>query len=257
MDGLRRARAADGKTLLRNTPTIFNVGFDLFFNWDGSSEQLPVHDERVLRNPALMNMSWEELLPRLKADAAYSRDFAAAYGQGITRDSVLDAIASYECSLVTPNSRFDSFLRGNKGALTPAEQEGYVLFRSIGCTACHQGRNIGGNLLQKFGVFHDTSAERSASEPVDLGYFQVTKNPFDREAFRVPSLRNVAMTAPYFHDGRAPTLQVAVATMARVQLGRSVTPEQIALIVGFLRTLTGQYQGRYLDADPLPAATPP
>jgi cytochrome c peroxidase len=156
----------------------------------------------------------------------------------------LDALASFERSLLTPNSRFDRYLRGEQDALTEPEQQGYQLFKSYGCVACHQGINIGGNMYQKFGVFQEPGGSRTPAMVVDLGRYQITKVPRDREVFRVPSLRNVAATAPYFHDGRARTIEDAVETMARAQLGRALTPEEIKLIVQFLRTLTGEYHGR-------------
>jgi cytochrome c peroxidase len=250
MDGQRRARANDGKKLLRNTPTIFNLAFDLFYNWDGSTESLPVHDARVLHSPALMDMDDGLLLSRLQNDSAYRQGFAQAYRDGLTVSNVIDALAVYERTLVTPDSRFDRYLRGERGVLSAEERRGFQLFSSLGCIACHQGQNIGGNLLQRFGVFEDTSTQRLAGEPIDYGRYTATGDEADREVFRVPSLRNVAVTAPYFHDGRAPTLSMAVATMARVQLGRPVADQDIQAIVAFLKTLTGRYQGRELQAPP-------
>jgi cytochrome c peroxidase len=248
VDGQRRAHASDGKALLRNTPSIFNLAFDLFYNWDGSTESLPVHDARVLHSPALMNMDDELLLSRLGRDPAYPLAFANAYRDGLTLANVVDALTVYERTLVTPDSRFDRYLRGERGVLSAEEQRGFQLFSSLGCIACHQGQNIGGNLLQRFGVFEDTATQRAAGEPIDYGRYAVTGEEADREVFRVPSLRNVAVTAPYFHDGRAPTLPMAVATMARVQLGRPVPEQDIQAIVAFLKTLTGRYQGRDLQA---------
>jgi len=248
MDGLARARAADGRGLLRNTPTIFNLAFDVFYNWDGATESLQAHDARVLHNPALMDIDDGALLDRLRRDPFYQPGFARAYRDGLTSANVLQALAEYERTLVTPDSRFDRYLRGERGVLDAEEQRGFALFSSLGCIACHQGQNIGGNLLQRFGVFEDTSSGRRAGEPIDLGRYPVTGDEADREVFRVPSLRNVAITAPYFHDGRAPTLSMAVATMARVQLGRDVADRDIQSIVAFLRTLTGRYNGREMQA---------
>jgi cytochrome c peroxidase len=247
MDGLRRARAADGGLSLRNTPTIFNVGLSTSFNWDGIVNTLEAHAEIVLLNPSLMHTTWPELLAKLQADADYVGSFKAAYAEGLTAASVLDALASFERSLLTPNSRFDRYLRGERQALSAPEQEGYRLFKSYGCATCHQGINIGGNMYQKFGVFAEAGAG-NPTEAVDLGRYYVTKVPRDREVFRVPSLRNVAVTAPYFHDGRARTLADAVKTMARVQLGRTLTHEEIDVLVQFLHTLTGEYRGRPVAA---------
>lgn len=241
MDGRIRAAAADGSSRLRNTPTLFNVGFNFSFNWDGGSTTLEAHVEKVLSNPKIMNTTWPELPAALRADPAYPRDFAAAYPDGLTGANLIDALTTFERSLVTPNSRFDRYLRGEKNALDPSEQAGYRLFKSLGCVACHQGMNVGGNLFQKFGVFEISGG---SPEPDDTGRYAVTRNDRDRNVYRVPSLRNVAVTAPYFHDGRAATLEVAVDTMAQKQLGRELDAEERRLIVQFLKTLTGEYRGK-------------
>jgi cytochrome c peroxidase len=153
-------------------------------------------------------------------------------------------------SLVTPNSRFDRYLRNHPEALNAEERRGYAIFKAYGCVACHQGINVGGSMFQKFGIFHEAPAPHDPTRPVDLGRFLLTQVPRDREVFRVPSLRNVALTAPYFHDGRTATLEAAVAIMARVQLGRTLSPEDTHAIVQFLHTLTGEYQGRSLSTVP-------
>jgi cytochrome c peroxidase len=226
----------------RNTPTIFNVGLSASFNWDGVATSLEAHADAALLSPKLMNIRWPDILRKLAADRGYASEFKAIYRDGLTRDSVLDALASFERSLQTPNSRFDRYLRGDRSALTADEERGYGLFKSYGCVSCHQGVNVGGNVYQKFGIFVDAGPAPDGA--ADLGRYHVTQVPRDRGVFRVPSLRNVAVTAPYFHDGRTRTLDAAVATMARVQLGRSLSPDEIAAIVAFLGTLTGEYRGR-------------
>jgi cytochrome c peroxidase len=244
MDGLPRAASSSGAHQLRNTPTIFNVGFNASFNWDGISNTLEAQTEIVLLNPRLMNTTWPELLAKLRADADYVAGFNAAYSGDVTPANVTGALASFLRSLLTPNARFDRHLHGERNALTAAEEQGYRLFKSYGCVACHQGLNIGGNMYQRFGVFEETHERGVPADTIDLGRYFVTRAPRDREVFRVPSLRNVAVTAPYFHDGRARTLEEAVTTMARVQLGKTLTAEEVGLIVRFLHTLTGEYQGR-------------
>jgi cytochrome c peroxidase len=246
MDGRRGVIAANGLHL-RNTPTIFNVRFNPFLNWDGIATSLEQQAELVLFNPRLMHTNWPETLGKLRADRDYVERFHSAYSQEPTRANVLDALAIYERSLVTPNARFDRYLRGERHALTADEQRGYELFKSYGCVACHQGINVGGNMFQKFGVFAETSANQAPGTAPDPGRYAVTAVARDREVFRVPSLRNVALTAPYFHDGRAATLEEAVTTMAEVQLGRRLTREDIQLIAQFLHSLTGEYQGRLLE----------
>jgi cytochrome c peroxidase len=246
MDRQPRAASSSGAQQLRNTPTIFNVGFNAAFNWDGISNTLEAQAEIVLLNPRLMNTTWPELLAKLRADPDYVAGFNSAYSEGLTPANVTEAIASFLRSLLTPNARFDRYLRGERHALKAAEQQGYGLFKSYGCVACHQGVNIGGNMYQKFGVFAETREGEMPAAVVDLGRYSVTKALRDREVFRVPSLRNVAVTAPYFHDGRARTLEEAVTTMARVQLGRTLTAQENSLIVQFLDTLTGEFRGRSL-----------
>jgi cytochrome c peroxidase len=153
------------------------------------------------------------------------RQFRDAYGREPDVAALLDAIATYERSLVTPGSRFDRWLAGEAAAITSEELSGYELFKSLGCVSCHQGVNVGGNLFQRHGIFHPLGS----AEPALV---------------RVPSLRNVATTPPYFHDGSAPTLSEAVKAMGIAQLDRVLTEQQIAAIVAFLDTLTGTYQGQ-------------
>jgi cytochrome c peroxidase len=210
---------------------------------------LEAQAERVLLNPAVMHTTWPELLAKLRAEPTYGAAFQAAYPDGLTAANVLDALATYERSLITPNAPFDRYLRGAQQALTAEEQRGYRLFKSYGCVACHNGLNVGGNLFQKFGIFPDLVAPVRPGAEADPGRFRVTGVARDHGVFRVPSLRNVALTAPYFHDGRASTLEDAVDTMARVQLGRTLTTQEIGVIVQFLHTLTGEYPGNPL-ADP-------
>jgi cytochrome c peroxidase len=172
--------------------------------WDGIADTLEAHAEIVLRNPSLMNITWSEVLARLGADEGYVSGFQAAYPDGLTRPNVLNALASFERSLETPDSRFDRYLRGERDALTGSERRGYQLFKSYGCVTCHQGINIGGNMFQRFGVFPDPEIQHSDA---DLGRYRLTGGSRDRGVFRVPSLRNVAVTGPYFHDGRAASLE--------------------------------------------------
>jgi cytochrome c peroxidase len=246
MDGLPRAEAIDGHSVLRNTPSLFNVSFNFFYNWDGVVTTLEAHTERVMLNPKIMKATWPSLIAGLGADPTYRRDFISAYPDGLNQKNLVDAMVSFERSLITPNSRFDQFISGKKNALDEDEQRGYELFISLGCIACHQGINIGGNLFQKFGVF---GAPKGGSKVPDEGRYTVTKNPRDRGVYRVPSLRNVAITAPYFHDGRAATLEAAVDTMSQNQLGKPLDSNERSLIIKFLKTLTGEYRGKPVSRD--------
>jgi len=242
-DGQVQSIGADGRPLDFNTPTVFNAAFNFRFNWRGDFRTLEEQTEAVLLSPRLMAASWEELIPKLRADRAYAEAFQAIYGGPPARPEVLDALVAFERSLVTPDAPFDRYLRGDGGAIGPEEKRGYELFKSYGCVACHQGVNVGGNLFQRFGIFRSPFMHRPVAD-ADLGRFALTGDPEDRLVFRVPSLRNVAATAPYFHDGSAATLDRAVAEMARLQLGRILAPQEVRLIVRFLHTLTGEYGDR-------------
>ncbi len=175
--------------------------------------------------------------------------FSHAYPDGLTKTNVIDALSHFERSLLTPNARFDRFLNGDATALDADEQQGYRLFTSLGCVACHQGINLGGNLFQKFGIF---GVPQTTPNQADGGRYSVTGNERDRGVFRVPSLRNVAVTAPYFHDGRAANLETAVNTMAEYQLGKPLAKQQRTLLLKFLQTLTGEYLGKSLAVDNKP-----
>lgn len=245
-DNRARSVTADGQSHLFNAPTIFNAVRNFRLNWRGNFLTLAAQNEAVLLDVRLMNTSWPKILTALAADPSYRHHFSQLYGREPARNDVLDALAEFQRSLVTPNARFDLYLAGNPEAITPAEKEGYELFTAYGCVSCHQGENIGGNLFQRFGIFGDPVPSRDSSEG-NLGRFALTGAVRDRFVFRVPSLRNVAVTAPYFHDGSARTLEEAVEIMARVQLGRELPKTDIDLIVRFLGTLTGEYQGRLLS----------
>jgi len=237
-DGRQTSIGTLGRKGALNAPTVFNAGYNLAQFWDGRSPTLESQIDEPIAHPFEMASSWPEIIEKLSADKAYLESFQALYADGITADNIKNAIATFERTLITPNARFDQFLQGSRDALSDKEKEGYRLFSSLGCISCHQGRNIGGNIYQKFGLirpFFDESNDRRE----DLGRFNVTGVEADRHVFKVPSLRNVALTAPYFHDGSIDTLETAVALMAYHQLGRVLTPREIDLIVAFLKTLTG------------------
>jgi cytochrome c peroxidase len=239
--GNARDTTPEGQPLPLNTPTLFNAALSFRLNWGGTFRSLEKHAEQTLRNPRIMASSADEAVSRLRADPDAVRQFRDAYGREPDVAALLDAIATYERSLVTPGSRFDRWLAGDADAITPAELAGYQLFKSLGCVTCHQGVNVGGNLFQRHGIFHPIGS----AEPALV---------------RVPSLRNVATTPPYFHDGSAPTLADAVRTMGTAQLGRMLADGQIASIVAFLNTLTGTYRGQAVApaiGTPRAAAVPP
>ena len=248
-DGLPLSRTNDGSSGVINAPTVFNSALNFRLGWRGNYRRLEDQIEADLYDPRLMNTSWGELLPKLRDETGYAVDFERTYEDGITKENVLDALSAYHRSLLTPNARFDQYLRGRKDALSEEEERGYRLFKSLGCVSCHQGQNIGGNLFQKMGVFKDYFASRGNIGEIDFGRFIDTGAERDLFVFRVPSLRNVAVTAPYFHDGSVKRLDEAVRKMAEVQLGETLTGEETRLILRFLHTLTGEYKGRPLEAE--------
>jgi cytochrome c peroxidase len=186
-----------------------------------------------------MGSDWQQAVSKLAGDADYRGQFSSLFGDGITPENVRGAIAAFERTLVTADSPFDRWLNGETGALTAQQKAGYDVFKGVGCIACHQGRNVGGNMLQRFGVFGDYFADRGNVTKADYGRFNVTGDEADRFVFRVPSLRYAARTAPYFHDGSAQTLTQAVQVMAKYQLGRTLDDEQVASIVAFIVSLAG------------------
>jgi cytochrome c peroxidase len=233
-----RSMGASGVQMQVNTPTVFNVANNFRFNWNGQFETLEAQLEGLGQN--VMGISWEQITIKLQQVPDYVQRFKAIYADGITLPNIIDAIAAYERSLNTPNARFDQFLRGDYTVLTIEEKEGYRLFKSYGCVSCHHGVNVGGNLLQKFGVVGDYFADRGNITPADYGRYNVTGSENDRYVFRVPSLRNVAVTPPYFHDGTAQTLEQAITVMVKYQLGRPIPVTDIRQIAKFLNTLTGE-----------------
>jgi cytochrome c peroxidase len=233
-----RSTGLNGALTAVNTPTVLNAALNFKQFWNGRADSLEAQIEEVVRNPVEMGSKWEDVVAKVSGDRAYAAAFARAYKDGVTQLNIQNAIASYERTLITPDSRFDRYLRGDRNAITDEERSGYAKFKQYGCIACHQGVNVGGNMFQKFGVMAEV-VNRGPSTEADLGRFVVTKDEADRHVFKVPGLRNVALTAPYFHDGSAATLEDAVDVMFRYQLGRRASKADKLEIVKFLGTLTG------------------
>ena len=239
VDGQRFSVGIGGARGKINAPTVYNSAYSLAQFWNGRAATLEEQAAGPIQNPIEMGATWSQVLARLAQDAELAAEFRRLYSDGLTADNVLNAIATFERSLVTVDSPFDRYLRGDRQALSPLEMDGYRRFREFGCTSCHQGVLIGGNMFQKFGVLGDYFAGRAITEE-DLGRYNVTRREEDRHVFKVPSLRNVARTAPYFHDGSAETLDQAVLVMARYQLGRDLSAADVEAIVAFLHTLNGE-----------------
>ena len=218
-----------------NAPTVLNSGMNVAQFWDGRAATLKAQAGGPIANPGEMAFTHELAVEVLSTIPGYVAEFQQAFGTpAIDIDRVTTAIAAFEETLVTPNARFDKWLRGDKRALSLEEERGYDLFKASGCTACHNGPAAGGASFRKMGVVEPYRT----SSPAE-GRVAVTGKDADRFNFKVPTLRNVELTYPYFHDGAANTLAESVEVMGRIQLGRRYTPAETASIVAFLKTLTG------------------
>jgi cytochrome c peroxidase len=237
--GRARSVGVGGKVGDVNAPSVYNAGLNIAQFWDGRAPTLEAQIDGPITSPLEMAFTWEGVIAKLKRDPETVAAFRRARREGMTPDDVRAAIAAFERTLLTRGSPFDRWLGGDVTALTPQQKAGYQTFKSVGCIACHQGSNVGGNMFQRFGVLGDYFNDRGGITKADYGRFNVTHDEADRFVFRVPSLRNVEHTAPYFHDGSAKTLTEAVQVMARYQLFRQLSDEEVAEIVAFLRSLSG------------------
>jgi cytochrome c peroxidase len=232
-----------GKPHALNSPSAFNVVFNFKQLWSGGVDSVEAVVDRVVKSPLVFDSSWDQVIAKLAEDKPFEARFKAVYRSGLTPANLSNALGEYNRSLITPNARFDKYLRGDASAINAEEKAGYALFKTYGCVACHQGVNAGGNMYQTFGVMNDYFKNRGDVKDADFGRFNFTKREADRFVFKVPSLRNVALTAPYFHDGSAATLNDAVDVMFKVQLGRPASAQDKDLIVKFLGTLNGELRG--------------
>jgi len=256
-DSLPKAIGAEHRPNPRNAPTVLNAGIQFVQHWRG--DRTSVEDQAtkaLIAPPSFGNPSYESAMAKLKAIPDYPALFAQAFpGQAdpVTADNWGSAIGAYMRTLVTP-SPFDDFLAGDDRTLSPAARAGLRTFMQIGCVGCHNGVGIGGSMYQKFGLVEDYW-KATGSPSIDRGRFDVTQDPADMYVFKVPSLRNVAMTPPYFHDGSVSTLPAAVRVMARVQLGRTLADREVADIVAFFESLTGRLPDDFATTPRLPAAS--
>ena len=230
-----------------NSPTVFNAMYNVAQFWDGRAKDLQAQAAGPVANPGEMGEQWDNVIAKLKQIPEYQNAFQTIYEQqGLTKETVTDAIAGFEQSLVTPDSRFDKYLRGDNGILTADEKSGYELFK-LNCASCHNGPAVGGLSFEKMGVKQDYFKLRGGQlTEADNGRFNVTKEEKDRHFFKVPVLRNVEITYPYFHDGSVNNLNDAVRIMGQVQRNKNFNDTEINNIVSFLKTLTGTYSGKSL-----------
>lgn len=222
-----------------NSPTTFNSVFNFVQFWDGKAKNLAEQAKNPFINPKEMALKDEaEVVKRVEANAKYKASFDKIYGE-ITMQNITDAIAEFEKTLITPNAPFDRYLNGDENAISSQAKRGWEAFKSNGCVACHQGQNIGGTMYQKIGIFEPYPNQEN------LGRYEITKIESDKMVFKVPSLRNVAKTAPYYHDGSIPTLDACVQFMAYYQLGRFLDQQTVDDIVAFLESLTGEFNEQF------------
>ncbi|MBL6987455.1 MAG: cytochrome-c peroxidase [Methylobacter sp.] len=230
-----------------NSPTVYNAMYNIAQFWDGRAKDLQEQAAGPVANPIEMGAQWDNVVEKLKQVSDYQNAFAKLYPeQGLTKTTVTEALAVFEQSLVTPNARFDQYLRGNQAILTADEKTGYDLFKA-NCASCHFGPALGGLSFEKMGVKQDYFKLRGGQPTeADNGRFNATKQEKDRHFFKVPVLRNIELTHPYFHDGSVNDLNEAVRIMGQVQRGKNFSDDEIGKIVAFLKTLTGEYRGKPL-----------
>ena len=217
-----------------NAPTVFNAYFNFRQFWNGRAKDLKDQANGPIHNPIEMNMVPSAIEKYLRTNPWYDEKFRYIYGRSPRYEDMLDAIAEFEKALYTPNCTFDRYLRG-EAPLSPLEKEGYRLFKTLGCITCHNGINIGGNSFQKMGIIVPYPWREDYPDR-----YAITHDPRDKNVYKVPTLRNIVLTAPYFHDGSAATLKEALQKMAYHNLGFKLNPSEIAALVAFLTTLTGE-----------------
>ena len=231
-----------------NAPTVYNAVYNFVQFWDGRAKTLAEQAAGPPVNPVEMaSPNFDAIIAKLKADRKMVRMFKNLYAEGITEATITDAIEQFERTLITPNSRFDKYLRGDNSAITAEEVEGYELFKKYSCATCHVGQNLGGESYELMGLRKHYFADRGLElTEEDNGRYKQTKIERDRHRFKVPGLRNVALTWPYYHDGTRTSLKEAVCDMGTYQSGVALTDEEEDKIVAFLNTLTGEYKGQPL-----------
>lgn len=238
-DNLPKYIGLDKKVGLYNTPTVLNSSLNFRQFWDGRAKTLEDVIDDHLKDPTIFNNDWPTVIKRIKSDKALSQKYKKIYKGDITEKNLKNALVTYLGSLLTLDSPFDRYLKGDLSALSEDAKKGYQLFKSYGCITCHQGPNVGGNIFEKFGIYKDYFATRGKITKGDLGLYNVTKQEEDKYVFKVPSLRNVALTAPYLHDGSADTLEEVIQLMGIYQVGQPIQSYDVPMIVKFLESLTG------------------
>lgn len=234
-----------------NAPTVYNAAYNFVQFWDGRANTLAEQAAGPPLNPVEMAChSFDEIIAKLKQDANFTKAFTSVYADGYSEKSITEAIQEFEKTLLTPNSRFDRYLKGDKSAINTTEITGYELFKKYDCATCHVGETLGGQSYELMGLRRDYFTDRGLKlTEEDNGRFKQTKAERDKHRFKVPGLRNIALTSPYFHDGSMKSMKEAVDFMAKYQGDRDLSDEELDKIVAFLETLTGEYKGKVLTND--------
>lgn len=235
-DGFPVSTGINNAQGVRNSPTVLNATFNFRQFWDGRASSLAEQAVGPIHNPLEMGSSWDEITAKLSDDIYFSETFIKLSADGVTAENIIKAITIYQESLITPGSPIDNYILGDKEALTAQQKRGLSLFINYGCSTCHQGRNIGGNIYQKLGRINNIPQVLT----LDKGRFEVTNEQADEYIFKVPTLRNIAETAPYFHNGAIDNLPDAVRIMAKTQLGRELTNDEVADIVALLHSFSAK-----------------
>lgn len=243
VDGLALSVGVKGQLGKRNAPTVLNSSLSFRQFWDGRADSLEEQAMDVLTSPLEMANNWDSILTYLQASPDYQVAFAQSYSGSITQDKVLNALADFQKSLLTPNGAFDLYLKGDDKAIDEQTKRGYQLFKSYGCVSCHQGVAVGGNMYEKLGIVIPYFSEETTTG-LDMGRYRLSGDNEHKFEFKVPSLRNVARTAPYLHDGSIDTLEEVVSIMAKHQLGLRLSDNETADIVKFLQSLNGNLNGQ-------------
>jgi len=217
-----------------NAPTVLNSVFNFSYFYNGRVKNLKEQVVASITKKDGLGSTMDSVVAKLKG-SSYAQEFFTVYENGVTKENIVDALVEFEKALITPNSRFDKFLRGDVDAINAKEKRGYKKFVESGCVYCHNGRNVGGNEYQKMGVFEPYESIKTISSRYD-----VTKRERDKNVYKVPSLRNVALTAPYLHDGSIKTLKEVISVMYEYQLGVKPNKKDVSDIEAFLKTLTGE-----------------
>ena len=248
VDNKQYSEGVEGQKGGVNAPTTFNAVYNFVQFWDGRAATLADQAAGPPLNPVEMaSKSFDEIVAKLEKDKTMKQAFDEIYPDGITEANITNAIEEFERTLITPNAPFDAYLLGNEGAISTQAKQGYELFKKYDCATCHVGPNLGGESYELMGLRNHYFAERGMELTAeDDGRYKQTQQERDRHRFKVPGLRNVALTWPYYHDGTRATLADAVRDMGKYQSGVELSEQQVDDIVAFLNTLTGEYQGKPL-----------